>query len=112
MVLLYWRVWSWGDEKEKEKSVRGPDPLSFIDNLVQASYVKVFCPVLFTCAQPALEALPQEVSGDRGTEHRCQGGAGSWVRTVPHLYIFPIVTGTMFETKNAYVWFSIDGKSK
>lgn len=40
-------------------------------------------------AQPALGALLREVSGDGGTEQKCQGGAGSWVRTVlPHLHIF------------------------
>lgn len=76
--------------KKVKESVRGPDPLSFIDNLVQASYInQVFRPVLFTHAQPAIGALPQEVSGDRGTEHKCQGEAGSWLRTVlPHLYMF------------------------
>lgn len=76
--------------KEREKSGRGPDLLSFLDNLVQASYInQIFCPVLLMCAQPALGVLPQEVSGDRDTEHKCQGEAGSWVRTVlPHLHIF------------------------
>lgn len=92
--ILHWS-WVGGSgvgvmRKKVKESVRGPDPLSFIDNLVQASYInQVFCPVLFTHAQLALAALPQEVTGDRGTEHKCQGEAGSWVRTVlPHLYIF------------------------
>lgn len=64
--------------KKVKESVRGPDLLSFIGNLVQASYInQIFCPVLFTQAQPALGTLPQEVIGDRGTEHKCQGEAES-----------------------------------
>lgn len=91
--------------KKVKENVRGPDLLAFIDNLVQASYInQIFCPVLFTHAQPALGALPQEVSGDRGTEHKCQGeaGAGSeqcYPTSTSLDCAFTIVTVTMFETK-------------
>lgn len=90
-VLEGLELGSWERKWKRRKSVRGPDLFSFIDNLAQASCInQIFCPVLLMCAQPAaLGALPQEVSGDRDTEHKCPGEAGSWLRTVlPHLYIF------------------------
>lgn len=67
-----WVVQSWGCETKKvkkkgrEKRVRGPNPLSFLVNLVQACYVNLtFCAVLFMHAQPAISALQQEVSWRR-----------------------------------------------
>lgn len=90
----------------------GPDLFSFIDNLVQASYInQIFCPVLLMRAQPALGALPRGGWVGTGTlstsvKVKQEVGSEQFCSTSISLDLtFPIVTVAMFETKNACLVF-------